>query len=475
MTARLIADKLIGIESAVADLDWRHTGVDLWPLYRNEVRARLSISLLDATTPRVKLDLSAIVRGLPPRRLVQTGGPRVVLLNDGYSIQNVGGRFIDRFCSPIAAGLDRLGIESVLLDQTQSPVELGIPTERIAGRVLRAKLKAVAIARVTRDAWTAERCRRLAQAATAAGVGAEAIPSLGEMVARRVALFDLAAMFETTLSRLQATCVLQVNYYSLAGMAMNLAAHRAGLEVVEVQHGVIDRQHMAYRGPHRAGADALMPTAYWVWTEEEAEVILADPPPNARVLVGGHPLVEAWRGGRVVGVAESRTRARQLRAGAPDRRHALVTLQPGLTSRAALEPLLQAMREASGIVWLVRGHPASLSDLPTVAEMMQGTGAGYEIVETTALPLYAVLEQTDVHLTHSSTTAVEAAAFGVPSILWSVYGKELFAGLADRGVARTGIDGVEIVQMLRSPWACPKGVDPSHVDRLDHALLTLTR
>jgi hypothetical protein len=51
------------------------------------------------------------------------------------------------------------------------------------------------------------------------------------------------------------------------------------------------------------------------------------------------------------------------------------------------------------------------------------------------LPLHALIPLIDAHLTHSSSTAIEAAQFGVPSVITTSYGAELLDALLASGIA----------------------------------------
>lgn len=50
----------------------------------------------------------------------------------------------------------------------------------------------------------------------------------------------------------------------------------------------------------------------------------------------------------------------------------------------------------------------------------------FELDMATDAPLYALLRHSDVHVTHSSSTVIEAEVFGVPSVIFSAYGAEFF-------------------------------------------------
>lgn len=481
MTANAIVDGLLAIEERVADQDWRYKGVDVWPLYRSEIRGRLSIVSIGAATDVRK----------PPRLLdlasgwERTAGPAVdgsctIVMNDGFSLQRIGHHMMDRLCTPICLGLSHAGVAHVLLDQGSSPtIDLAERVEPIGAMVLRAKIKAFALTKLRLDPWVAGRCRQLAEAAAAVGIDPVAIPDAWAMSARQGAMLDLAEQFERLLHRLRAERVLQVCYYTIAGYAMNLAAHRVGIDAVDIQHGVIVEQHTSYASWPRlpVGGYSLMPTGYWTWSETEARIIrdglkLADD----AVVVSGHPLVEAWKAGWLLGTETARDEMRALRAAREEPLHALITLQPGLMGEDSLRPALDAMVTNPDVFWWVRAHPASLDKTAAVTALLNRVGGNYNIVDATRLPLYALLENVDVHLTHSSSTVIEAAQFGVPSLLWSTYGEELFLPYIESGVASVGMNAQAVDSFLRAGQTNSTRRSGSvGADRLTEALETLSR
>jgi len=476
MTPTVVANKLLEIEARVADLDWIRNGVNVWPMYRCLLLLRLFEELVATPSVRTpKVSLSNLWGGALP----ETGDLTscTVLLNDGFSLQRLGDQTIDRFCTPLSMGLDRIGVPNVVLDQGfSSTAGLAKRAGVIGPTILRAKVRGLLRARLTPDPWVSHRHERLCQAATTTGLGSAVIPTARDLFARQAAMFDLAGAFERLLVRLKADRVFQVSYYSVAGYAMNLAARRLGLPVIDVQHGVITPLHLAYANwSLPEGEDHLLPTAHWTWGAAEAAVVLAGRRPgDCTAVAGGHPLVGAWREGWLPGVEDARAEALQLRDSHSAMRHALVTLQPGLMSRADLEPLLAVLTKRRDVFWWFRLHPASKSDLPELASLIDETGASYDIETATRLPLLSVLESVDVNLTHSSTTVLEAAAFGVPSILWSPYGQELFDDIIGTGDAYPAVDEAAIMRLLISlPDRVRRGGSPA--SQFTTALGTFTR
>jgi hypothetical protein len=115
------------------------------------------------------------------------------------------------------------------------------------------------------------------------------------------------------------------------------------------------------------------------------------------------------------------------------RRALLVTLQEGVPFRDTLVPLLRLAPPEW--LWLVRPHrrtkldPASLE-----AELREATGRSVDVRQAARLPLYALLRVCAWHVTGFSTCALEALAFGVPTLLTHESGAHAYADLVAQRV-----------------------------------------
>ena len=77
-------------------------------------------------------------------------------------------------------------------------------------------------------------------------------------------------------------------------------------------------------------------------------------------------------------------------------------------------------------------------------------GALRSLNAATDLPLPAVLRAVDLNLTHCSTTVIEAAAWGIRTVITSTYGAELFEEQIAAGVAVVELEPARLAQSIRS-------------------------
>jgi hypothetical protein len=170
-----------------------------------------------------------------------------------------------------------------------------------------------------------------------------------------------------------------------------------------------------------------------VWGDWDAESLVRNNPgaiAREDVSVAGPRWLSRWNEGADPRHAAAVERVDRLRGGA---RAILVTLQPGVPFREALIPLIAASpREWR---WWVRVHGRMGDDAKQLeAEFAQATQRFVGVREATRLPLYALLRACSWHVTGFSTCALEALAFGVPTLLLHPSGEHAYSDFIEQQV-----------------------------------------
>ena len=457
---------LAHMESTFPVLDWRVAGIPMWPLLRIRwMFAEWALHYMGADAgPAAGLGarqrLEQLVVGPAAARRADRADIRardtgpvqrdIVFLSDGVSFARLGERWVERFCDPILAHAARRGLSSALWTPTHQHrrprftpsrfIQPAIDRANIAG-ALQARL-GVGNAHLPAQAQVAGWLRQ--QGFSAAAIDAARIRS----DAMRVR--SIAHLYGRMLRRTRPRLAFVVGFYGVEGMAFVLACRACGIPVVDIQHGVQGDMHPAYAAwpaPKRGRAHALLPDRFWVWSGWERDVIgrWADGTDHAAV-IGGNPWMDVWQEGSPwPGAGAALSAARALRQRAAERAVVLVTLQYGLNASEQLAPLAALLREAGDrfAVW-VRLHPIMLDRREQIRVLLAAAGV-CELDLATDLPLQALLPCADVHLTHSSSTVIEAAQFGLQSVLTSPYGAELFGPLIASGMAQLQTGDVPVL------------------------------
>jgi hypothetical protein len=486
---RLLSSELM---AAVAEVEarfdvgaWRVGTLPVWPLLRARwccAEFERQYGAAGAGAPDATGVLRRMLAGRRERTAARhadrarndTGSARrdLVFRSDGLSFARIGAHWVERFCDPLLAAATRRGLTSALwtpLHHYHQP--RATPSAWIQNGIDRANLAGYAMSRIAPVAARLPQVSELAAWLERQGLDGGRFEA-PRIVSEAMRLTAISAVHRRRLRATAPSLAFLVGFYSLEGMAFVLACRESGIPVVDLQHGVQGLLHPCYAAwphPGRGQRHPLLPDVFWTWSHEEAQAIERWSAGSGHgAFVGGNPWLDLWRAGSAwPGVAQARQTARELRAQAQGRPVVLVTLQYGLAPEEQLLPLAALLRLAGGrlAVW-VRLHPAMLERRTEVRALLDAAG-GAELDAPSDLPLHAVLPESDVHLTHSSTTVVEAAQAGRHSVLTSPYGQELFASLVDarRACIETGDAQAVLDALLRGAAArVGAAVDPEPAD-----------
>ncbi len=446
---------LAHIESSFPVSTWQAAGISLWPLLRIRWMfaewARHYTQGNSATGGGGAKDrLRRLIGGPAQARLAQRADARgrdngpdrrdIVFLSDGVSFARLGEHWVERFCDPLLAQATRLGMSTALWTPGHQPrLPRLTPSRFIQPAIDRANIAGALRARVRPGPTVLPRQAEVVGWLTTQGFDAAPL-SVAKIQSDAWRLQAVARLYERLLRRARPRLAFIVGFYGIEGMAFVLACRRCGVLVVDLQHGVQGELHPAYAAwsaPPPGGMHALLPDRFWVWSAWEGNAIARWSAGSGHAaVIGGNPWMDVWKAGSTwPGAAAALAAAQALRQRSGGRPVVLVTLQYGLADAEQLLPLAALLREAGQrLEFWVRLHPAMLERRESIRGLLNDAGR-CELDTPTDLPLQALLPHADVHLTHSSTTVVEAAQFGLRSTVTTAYGAELFAPLFETGMA----------------------------------------
>ena len=455
MTPEALVSVINRIEDTLPVSEWRVHRVQLWPI----VRGRITFSAFDQDVGDSRRRsgaaagfwrrLRAVMYSLRPiaRGIAAGSSPRVpadvVIVTDGIITARMDGQAFDVMGDPLRA----LAV-SVGCTVATWYVSYACPEPRLTlGTLIQWRLDAAQFVRMlwrsNRPDGSASLTQYDAFRARLREAGLPDTAVSAERMARLALRVEAMAERLAVWLRASAARVVFVNcYYSLEGAALVLACKRCRVLCVDVQHGVQGRLNTAY-GAWSAVPESgyeLLPDRFWCWSQAEVEAIeswTSGRTARHSAVVGGNPWLDMWRDDQspLVAAAE-RSLGSRVRA---DQRTVLVTLQWGMTDEIFLAPLIALMAAAGNTwVWMVRLHPVMVDQAGRIRALLHVSGLCDVLVDDSnqfALP--ALLRRADVHLTHSSSAALEAAAMGVGSVVTSPNGVDFFPQLAAAGVLCT--------------------------------------
>jgi hypothetical protein len=466
-------DAIGAVERRYPVADWRVAGLRVWPLIRVRLYTLHTLARLQQTGPvragwRRLLDLASRAAGSIGRVTYAAisdwrgnrwprPGVAAVILSDGVSMSPAGGSWFDRVCDPLILWLESHGLRAfVLTPQFEARVPRRTGSMFVQPLLDVVKLFGTVRGRASRASQAtaelpgyAEACAELA----AAGL-AEAVPTTEWLHVQVSRIRALAAFYGWIFERTQPRRAFVNTYYSAEGMAFVLAARRRGIPVADLQHGIQGPHHVAYGRWSNVPPQGyeLLPDEFWVWGEAEARAIEAwQPGTTHRVVRTGNAWLQIWRQGTMSFVADAVAAAGRTRASSQRPHHVLFSVTWGVPAQHDADVLEALARLPDSYFIWVRLHPLQARARSGIRAMLQRSLPGrYELDAATDLPLPAVLRAVDLNLTHCSTTVIEAAAWGIRTVITSTYGAELFEEQIDAGFAVVELEPPRLEQSIRS-------------------------
>ncbi len=257
---------------------------------------------------------------------------------------------------------------------------------------------------------------------------------------------------ERWLDAVQPRAVLFICYYETNYLPLIAACRARGIPTADLQHGVNGTVHAAYT--HWTvlpdSGYGVLPEWFVTWGENSTDNLRRWWPTSAhphRVVVGGRADLDP-------GAAMPETPAHRAIADAAARAGArvLVTTQDELLSAALLAEM---QRAPSDWCWFVRPHPQAErlgpATAPQLRAQLDAAGIGNAlVVPTGGVTLGDLLRHVEFHVTSSSSSWMEAWAYGVPTVFTDpgadgIYGLEIA-----RGYARHAPYGEGVAEMIRA-------------------------
>jgi len=286
-----------------------------------------------------------------------------------------------------------------------------------------------------------------------------------EWVSTRYALAD--SLSEVYLRRIRKHGVrigITASYYSITGLALNLACSRAGIPSVDIQHGSQTHDHSGYAAWSSIPQQGyeMLPTIFWCWSELERQQIERWGGRKHAAVVGGNVWSEFCS-------KQTRTASGPKQSGASN---ILVTLQPSpLDIRAIMSKVIELA--PPDWVWWFRLHPQMRErrHYESLEQFFRGM-SNVRVREATDTPLPMLLANMDLHITANSSSILEAAQFGVPSIMTDSFLIPTYQAEIDRGIAAHAGTPEDIAALAHRLMAS-KRQTPTHGSRFDEGMAAL--
>ena len=225
------------------------------------------------------------------------------------------------------------------------------------------------------------------------------IASIRKVVPRYLALISL---MEDMLDRLTPKLVLEVCSYNLSSRALTYAAKLRGIPVAEIQHGIINRFHAGYIYRHVVNRSDT-PDELLVYGQAFKEVLTDESvlfKPESIHVVGNY-YIESVKNQPTI------PEVQVIKNDSKDKQVALITTQPIYEAKAYAEAVTSLGKK--GYFVIIKPHPSELKEKYFAFQDRN--------VIVSTFSVFELLKIADIHLTISSTCALDALQYSVPSVV----------------------------------------------------------
>ncbi|MBR9925511.1 MAG: hypothetical protein GYB28_11015 [Gammaproteobacteria bacterium] len=231
-------------------------------------------------------------------------------------------------------------------------------------------------------------------------------------------------------------------YYGLYYFPIIFACKMLGITVIDVQHGINGFKHPCYSKFKKNEIHSpLLPDVFWTWSDMATKMLLHDSAlTDGRFIVeGGNPVFKEVEEAVISNTAPVSEKGNRI----------LYTHQP--QSKGIPVPIdeIKKVYRLKGQKVIIRPHPLHLDEAKKVQALLKKAGVKCSLEDSTKISINESLAKASVHVTYSSTCALDALNFGIPSVYCSDYigdvEEEFATGLLFR------IEEVEKNSILRIP------------------------
>lgn len=442
-TAKDILDFIKEIEIKYKPQNWKYNDIDIWPILRVSLYYELSMSSNGFTLKQTSLNqkFRRVVSIIPAILSTKKFESDLLLVSDGISYINIYKGLYERFCDPLLETALKLNKDLLWTKWDLLATKNGefiFKPLKIASLVDYILIKN----RFTHhnvELGNEESILKFCELVNSVSLG-KLSWSLKSIEKKLRNIEAMALFYVKQLTSLKPKLVVIVSYYSDRAMALIYACNKLNILNADIQHGVQGELHAAYSSWQNIPTNGYntIPNHFLVWSEDENSSIANwtrdSKKHNPKII--GNLFQEKWLSNWDVLINQLDNEFEGIVKNMKATKHILFTLQYGTHYDDWIFELIAHTQQQFN--WLIRLHPL-LKDKQSLKffekKLQQFKITNYELTKSTDLPLYSLLRNINLHITHSSSTVIEALNFQIKTILVSNYGAELFESQINENMA----------------------------------------
>jgi hypothetical protein len=459
------------IEDRFHPENWMYRGLDYWPVMRTSLAVDLFFLGRDVDAGKVErksklsfirqsisnIDATLKARAADRPHAAQWKSPfDYLVITQSSHRTNLAGVKYDRICQPLIDAIEALGKSTLTIEtlgsSTQYQVPKSDPALYIQPVVEFVRWFAFMTSKLVPGTQMAKELSGLYAYLDEKGCGSVRMRSMRYLLFQLEMIRILSALFAVQLQNWRPRAVMIAEYYNIVSFAMTFACRRAGIPVVEIQHGVQGTYHAAYGSWKHVPENGynVVPNVFLSWSDLERNAIeqwAGEAFRHPACFTTGNLWLNGWKS-NAYGPTDSWMREiRSVRDGSG--RPNLAVFTSTLIEDYSDVVLEAIARTADDTTWWIRVHPSYMSDLQQIDSIVSSSGLRNAYVDRTlSIPLPVLLSAADVNVTSFSTTTIEAATVGTPTVLTHPLAEKLFESEIQSGIARTAYATEDIVRAL---------------------------
>lgn len=234
--------------------------------------------------------------------------------------------------------------------------------------------------------------------------------------------------FKKVLKKVKPKEIFILCYYSDEIMSLIHVANILGIKTIEMQHGSQTDAHLAYGSWNNIPKEgySTIPSEYWCWDTDSANVLSKwiNNTTKYSVKITGNFWVNYWK---------------KIDLEYKYKDFILYSLQPLPITIEELFPInIINLIKNTPQLWFIRLHPRQYEFKKHIEYFLNLNKVldKVNIEDATNDPLPLLLKYSIIHITHSSTTVIEASFFNKQTILINEIGKDYYPELINSGRAK---------------------------------------
>ena len=229
-------------------------------------------------------------------------------------------------------------------------------------------------------------------------------------------IYPKIIFYREILKRVKPKTAYVLCYYCNSTQPFLIAAKLEGIKVIEMQHGVQSSLHLAYGNwtniPEKGYIN--FPDVVYNWDENSSQIIsqYMGKDKNVATKIIGNPWIKYCE-----------NLPNDLPKG-----YILYTLQPTLSYEDSFPDTIINFIKNNDIEWFVRLHPRQLNDIELFKNFLEEKDLldKVKLDKADSEPLPLLIANCKLHITHSSSVALEAKILNKKSVLFSEIGRDYY-------------------------------------------------